>query len=241
MVILSACGPKKKAIEVESSVDNTTSTIWNDVKASNIDFESYYAKANVQVSFDDFSMGGKADIRIRKDSAILLSFRKFGFEVARALIHPDSVFVISRLEGIYSAISIDSLKHEYNIPFGFSQIQDVFVGNHVVQGQEPVTSFKTNDGYVFKSMNEDLVIDYSLDNEFRVGGAKYMDMDGRSFEMTLEKFRDFGLEKEQASERSYFYPDRTNSEYSLELELDKIELNTFKKMKFEIPSSYKRL
>ena len=89
------------------------------------------AKAKVDLDSDKLSIGGTAYIRLHRDEAIWLSVRKFGFEGARALIRPDSFFLINKLEGEYIAEPLSYVEEKYKVPARFDLLQEIFFGNAV--------------------------------------------------------------------------------------------------------------
>jgi len=60
-----------------------------------------------------------------------MSVKKFGFEGARALIRPDSFFVINRLNGDYTAEPLRYIEQKYKIPARFDLLQEIVLGNAV--------------------------------------------------------------------------------------------------------------
>jgi len=59
------------------------------------------AKVRLKFSDNGSTTRASADIRMRKDSVIWMSVRKFGIEGARVMITTDSVYLINRLERQY--------------------------------------------------------------------------------------------------------------------------------------------
>lgn len=88
-------------------------------------------KARVKVESEQFNIGGTAVIRVEQDKAIWVSVKKFGFEGARALIRPDSFFVINRLNGDYTAEPLSFIEEKYKIPARFDLLQEMVMGNAV--------------------------------------------------------------------------------------------------------------
>jgi hypothetical protein len=96
-------------------------------------FETKYmeGRANIKLESRDFNIGGTAVIRLEKDKAIWMSVKKFGFEVARALIRPDSFFVLNRINGDYTAEPLSYIEQKYKIPARFDLLQEALLGNAV--------------------------------------------------------------------------------------------------------------
>ena len=70
-------------------------------------------------------------LRLEKDKAIWVSLKKFGFEVARALITPDSVYVLDRIQGNNTAEDIGFVQRKMNFPANFEMLQAIVLGNPV--------------------------------------------------------------------------------------------------------------
>ncbi|MEO0731517.1 MAG: DUF4292 domain-containing protein [Bacteroidota bacterium] len=89
------------------------------------------ARARVKVESKKLNVGGTATIRLERDKAIWMSVKKFGFEGARALIRPDSFFVMNRLNGDYTAEPLSYIEEKYKIPARFDLLQEIVLGNAV--------------------------------------------------------------------------------------------------------------
>src|SRR5579875_3916115 len=72
------------------------------VRARQTDFNTFSGKAKAKLNVDGNSNDVTLNIRIQKDKRIWVSITALlGVEVARALITPDSILVINRLQGLY--------------------------------------------------------------------------------------------------------------------------------------------
>ena len=91
----------------------------------------FEGKARVKVESQQFNIGGTAVIRVEQDKAIWVSVKKFGFEGARALVRPDSFFVVNRLNGDYTAEPLSFIEEKYKIPARFDLLQEMVMGNAV--------------------------------------------------------------------------------------------------------------
>jgi len=238
--VAQACKTKKQTKDI-IGIDANTMMLWDKIDAANLDFNWFYAKANANVSFEGMSFGGKADIRIKKDEKILMSVKKFGFEVGRSLFTPDSVYVINRIQGQYGVRSFEEIQNDYNLPFGFAELQELIVGNNITRGQNALSSINTDQGYLLKSSDENVAISYQLNKDYMVESSSLIDAEGRSFEVDMKNYKVFGNGHQMATERSYSYPNSKTPEYTLEFKLDKVEIDKPKKIKFEPPARYKRM
>ncbi|OGX91425.1 DUF4292 domain-containing protein [Hymenobacter coccineus] len=97
-----------------------------------VDFNSPYltAKGKVQATIKGDEKSATINIRMRRDSAIWVSAGLLGFEGVRALLTPDSVRVINRLDKTYFAGGYDYLTKLLNVPVSFAQAQALLLGNY---------------------------------------------------------------------------------------------------------------
>ncbi|MBL4707094.1 MAG: DUF4292 domain-containing protein [Flavobacteriales bacterium] len=95
-------------------------------------FEHLSIKASVQVLQNEKKRPFKANIRIRKDSAIWISITPaLGIEVARILITKDTVKVINRFDRNYFIGDYAYINKRFDIELEFNLIQSMLVGNSI--------------------------------------------------------------------------------------------------------------
>ncbi len=104
-----------------------------------------------------------ANIRMVRDSIIWASFTgTLGVEGARAIITPDSIFILDKLNKIY-----------YQKPFGYinefvpftvtlSFLQDLIIGKHTLQA-DTKTDFSVDKAYLIKQDTDNLSSAYTID------------------------------------------------------------------------------
>lgn len=82
------------------------------------------------VLFQGSNQNISGTLRIQKDKAIYVSIAPIlGIEVARALITPDSVKIVNRLESTYYVGNISGLNHMFNTDVDFFMLQSLFMGD----------------------------------------------------------------------------------------------------------------
>jgi hypothetical protein len=94
-----------------------------------IDFEYFHGKARVSFKDDKKDQEVKANIRIRKDSVIWMSFSVIGVQGGRALINRDSITIISNLKNEYYVFNYDELSKRFNFHIDYNIIQAAMLGN----------------------------------------------------------------------------------------------------------------
>ncbi len=75
-------------------------------------------------------LSSAVNLRMKKDSAIWISVMPMlGIEAARAMLTPDSVKIINRLERTYISTDYRFLERQFNIKVDFNTLQALLVGN----------------------------------------------------------------------------------------------------------------
>ncbi len=127
--------------------------VFESIKKNNIDFNTFSAK--VKVDYAD-SKGQRYDfntfMRIQKDSIMWVSIvAALGIEAFRVRITPDSVMILDKLNKTYTIKPIAYLQEVTQLPFDFTTLQNLILGNPVyVEGD--VTSFKLTGNIVTMSL-----------------------------------------------------------------------------------------
>ena len=108
--------------------------IVNAINKNFIDFKTFSAKIKV----DYWDKDGKGPdltvfVRMQKDSAIWLSVNAtvFSYEAFRVLITPDSVKLINKKDKLVQLRSSSYLVEVAHLPFDFSGLQNLIIGNPV--------------------------------------------------------------------------------------------------------------
>ncbi len=134
-VLLLAAGCNKKMRGEDGrdgiSISRKSSKVIRGLEDNRFSAQYLEGKARVKVESEQFNIGGTAVIRVERDKAIWIAVKKFGFEGARALIRPDSFFVINRLNGDYTAEPLSFIEERYKIPARFDILQEMVMGNAV--------------------------------------------------------------------------------------------------------------
>lgn len=112
-----------------------------------LDVEWMTAKVKLKLSENGRVTRASADLRMRKDSVIWMSVKKFGIEGARVLITTDSVYLINRLERQYLVQDFSFIESEFNLPASFETLQDFILGNVFFMTQENIKADISDDAY----------------------------------------------------------------------------------------------
>ena len=101
----------------------------NGVKATNTNFQYLSGRGKVHFKRKDTDQSANFALRVRRDSAIWLSGSGLGIEGVRALLTPDSVRVINRLQKTYFAGDYAYLSQLLQVPVSYQQVQAILLGD----------------------------------------------------------------------------------------------------------------
>jgi hypothetical protein len=124
--------------------------VFSSLKSKRIDFKTFSAK--IKVDYTDKTGNGPdltVFVRMQKDSAIWLSINAtvFSYEAFRVLITPDSVKVLNKKDKLVQLRSVSYLKELVQLPFDFSTLQDLIIGNPVYLDSN-IVSYKLNESFI---------------------------------------------------------------------------------------------
>jgi hypothetical protein len=213
------------------------------ILGNSISPEWFSGKGTLSASINGGSMDLDMSIQIRKDSAILLVLRKFGFEGARALITKDSVFLINRMEQNFDKMPLSFLSDKFNLPPQFNSLQQLLLGNPSQLDLQKPYELNTQDSLLYlTSHSAKLDASYQISKKSMKLLNAFFEESGSASKMTMnfENYRVTGLQKEFSYERMirFFSPDSGNGE--VQLNFEEVEFNVPKNIRFQIPSHYQR-
>lgn len=96
-----------------------------------IDFGFMHGKARMVFRDDKREREVKANIRIRKDSVIWMTFSVVGVQGGKALINKDSITVVSNVDKEYYVFDYKELSQRFNFKIDYSVLEAAMLGNMV--------------------------------------------------------------------------------------------------------------
>jgi hypothetical protein len=211
--------------------------------AHHIDYSTFSAKLKVNYEDSkDNSFDFTAFLRMKKDSVVWIRIEALlGIEAFRVLITPDSVFIMDKLKKHSFARSIDYLQEVAQVPFDFSTVQDLLIGNPIYPGDSIALYTKNENntsllflGDLFKHLvtlsNEDYILEHS----------KLDDVDdtrNRTCDLTYNDYETKGNIRFSTS-RNIIFSEKTRVE--IKLNFKQFNFNEMLKYPFSVPSNYKK-
>jgi len=231
-----SCKSKKELIT------NTEKKSISDILTHTHSYERYEAKAKIKFSSSEESFKGILNLRIRRDSAILMAIKKIGVEGARTLITQDSVTHIDRINHNYYINHISSLSSN-GIDLTYDYTQDILSGMPPIISKDAIidSSYERKNIIIKTMINGMLhVLNYDIYTGL-LTHVKFMDRYKLSGSWTYSDYR-------LVSDNCYIPYNRifqinldNNEKLILELDFNNIDFDIPKEIKINIPDSYNRI
>lgn len=209
------------------------------VKSNEINFTTLSGKAKAALNISGNSNDVTMNIRMKNNEAIWVSITAIaGLEVARALITPDSVRVINRLENVYITKPFSYLYEFTNNKINFATLQSVLVGNTISGFITESTNVDLSGAQVeLKSSIGSLIYELMLNDQNKVVQSNLTDS-GAAQSLAVN-YGDFQSIPQQAFPHSIVMKSQAkNKSINLDLKFTKVELNVPIEIPFRVPDRY---
>lgn len=216
--------------------------VYHAIQKNKIDFNTFSAKVKVNFEGND---GKRSDfnafLRLKKDSVLWISINAaLGIEAFRMMITPDSVKVLNKLEKIVQLRSVGYLREVAKIPLGFTELQDLIVGNAPYLDSN-IISYKNEESAISLISIGDLFKHFLTvsKNKFRLQHSKLDDVDNiraRTCDITYGQY-----ETKNGVSFSTFRKITVSEKSKLDIELHfrQFGFNEQLNFPFSIPRNYK--
>lgn len=118
-----------------------------------IDFEYLHGKARMILRDAKKERDVKANVRIRKDSVIWMTFSVIGVQGGKALINKDSITIVSNVDKEYYVFDYAELSKRYNFDINFNVIQSAMLGN-LISPRDPADEVAQETSYFLLRQNK---------------------------------------------------------------------------------------
>jgi hypothetical protein len=200
-------------------------------------------QARVLVDGDGQSMSVNANIVWIRDSVLWVNVKKFGLEAVRVLVTRDSIFTLNRLNKTWSAKGLESLERSYSLPDGFGLLQQFILASAWIDPEMTMKSDIKENLHRLSGSNEQLAADYRLEEGsfFLRSQTFFQQKESRNISLSFENYKKTQVAGQFPYLRSVdaFSPETGNMH--LEIELNDVEINVPKNIRFEIPTSYSKV
>lgn len=200
------------------------------------------AQAKIFVEGNGQSISANANLIWIKDSVMWLNVKKFGIEVARVLITPDSIITLNRLEKTCTLQSLAALQRQYNLPAGFGLLQQTLLASAWVSEGMKLEADLAEGQHRLRGNDGQLGADYRLqEGNFLLTQESFVQQkEARLVSLGFENYKKVPEAQWFPYLRRIEATSPENGTMRLEIEFSDVEINVPKNYRFEIPSHYER-
>ncbi|MEM1217464.1 MAG: DUF4292 domain-containing protein [Bacteroidota bacterium] len=205
-----------------------------------IDADWLTSKLKMGYSDDYQSVKLNGYLRMKKDSVIWLVVKKLSVEVARIQITPDTFYVMDRINKEYAIQPFSELARMSNLPVTFAGLQSIILGNPLFLATDELTSEIEKDAYLLTASSDRYFNQFWLNGEdFSIKKMQLADLsEQRSIDLSYDDYQSVDGDRIFSYFRILNFTSEETGPASVNVEFSKVEINTPKPIRFDIPSRY---
>ncbi len=241
-LFLSCHSSKRAGSDAMSLVERSQRYVMRALAGNQVNSPIFNAKAKIKYDDGEQRLSFVSNLRMQQDSFIWVTASILGFEGARILIRPDSIFAINRLEKSFVAESYDEFDREFEIPVSFGQLQDLLLGNMLLDPARPYTFEYSQDHYRLHQNGDRIGTAHWIDaKHFAPRKIKAEDShSGYSIDADFSKHQALGKSVIFSYIREYIIKKDNTHFATIQLNFTDIDTEERKETPFRIPSHYTR-
>jgi len=209
------------------------------IRTQQLGFNTFSGKAKASLAINGNNNDCTLNLRINSGKKIWVSVTALlGIEVARAVITPDSIQVINRLQGVYFKKPFSFIYKYVNRQIDFNMLQALLIGNAIPQAlndSTKIASDSTNNTTLSGNL-QDLVYKLVLGSDMKVSQTNLTNQGAGQSLQTVNAFALSGTQK---------LPSQINiasvagdKKIQVNLHYVKVDINQPLEYPFNIPDSY---
>ena len=202
-----------------------------------LNYEWFVAKSKVKLETKEQDISFSVQIKQKRDSLSWFVFKKVSVEGARAQITPKYVEVLDRQNNEYSKKPFSFLSQQLQIPFNFSDFQQLVVGNSIWLDKLNFSSSQDTLYYRLSGKNEQLELDLYLNADYSLARLNAI-VGAYTLEANFSNYQpvdNFSI----AHEVELFLTSPEAGRSRVKIDYSRIELSVPDAVNFEIPEHYK--
>lgn len=239
VLFLLSCSTTKK---LKPLPNRTKEEIVQALRIRNIDFEWFSGKMSTSLSSPDENVSGSMTVRMKKDSAILVAIKKFGFEAARLFVDQRGYTLLYRMEKAYEKGNISQINEIISVTASFEDIQQLIFGNVLLPDNNESILSTDSIYYSLKGNIDDLIFEYYV-NGYNLQLEKMVITDkmNRTAAAEFADYRELEGFGKVPYERTFMFPYGNDGDAIFNMKFSEIEINVPVELKFSIPENYEKI
>jgi Domain of unknown function (DUF4292) len=185
-----------------------------------------------------------AQFNLQKDSGIVVSVSKFGFEVGRVLLRPDSVYIVNRINSNYYVRDYKFVEKELQFPLTYQDLQSFLTGAPSFVGslqQERLTTEAQE--YRLSGTKKQVKMEFLFDKAtvlLKNIAAIDTSKEKQSLNMKYEAYKKLNNQSDFSYTRNIQIKSPSTGNASVDIQFEKVEADVPKPLRFDIPTRYTR-
>lgn len=242
VLLLASCGTRKKNTNSGDDIAQLTAAeqVMQKLEGNHFSADWMDARASMKLESPQLNASGTAYIRLEKDKRLWVSVKKFGFEAARALITPDSFYVINRLSNEYSADPLTYVTDRFGIPARFDLLQEIVLGNPVFFDRN-LELVDNADAYKLNGEDSRWVSNYYVNKETYLLNSMRLKQRAENQEVSvfMDDYQATELGKPFAVKRFVEINSPKTGLAKIKMDFTKVAFNEEVSMPFNVPAKFK--
>lgn len=242
VLLASGCGAARNLGSSGELGDNPAGYLHSQVMKNQLDAQWLDARATIKLENDGKSISLAASIKMRKDSVIWLNIKKMGIELARALVTPDSVYVIDRINNSYSVSPLSMIEETLQLPAEFAVLESLLLGNPLFFVIDDLQYASEGGSYALYAENSQTSNRLWFDpQQHKLQRMLLLDKSaGRQLEMSLLNYSLLPSDQSFSHLRNFQVSEQQLGSANMQIEFTKVSINEPTSINFEIPERYAR-
>ncbi|MEY2949445.1 MAG: DUF4292 domain-containing protein [Saprospiraceae bacterium] len=236
-----SCGISKKTRDTKRSI-NASKQIIEQTFNQQVEAEWLTTRAKINLESGTNRLGGAGWVTLKRDSALMISARKFGFEIAKIKITPDSVIFLNRLQSEYYSESFIKGAASIGLPPNFNAIQELILGNLPSEVKENSKLSLSQDTLrLVKETDKQIIFSTLNATAFTISEMGFVDKkSGILVQQTLSNYQPFQDSILFALDRNLTLKTTGDSEIKISMSFQQPVWNNPSDLALTIPKSYNR-
>ncbi len=229
--------PESPAVPAEP--DNTRKNKLKSINESDMVFNTLAVKSKAVLSINDKSNDVNMNFRIKNNEVIWVSVTALaGLEVARALITPDSVKILNRLDNVYIKKPFSYIYEFTNEQINFRTLQSILIGNTISEFITDSTELNMeSDEAKLRSILGGLIYNLRVSSQNKVVYTNLNDQIAKQ-ELTAN-YSDFILVNQQQIPHAVVMDSKVKTKkFLLDLKFLKVDLDGPLELPFRVPERF---
>jgi len=257
MALFSGCKSTRKAIK-QPIKEYGADYLFEKLKENELKFDWLSGKFSLDLIINKKKNSFKGQIRIRRDSAIWVSFSPaLGIEMARMLITQDSVFFLNRISKKYFTGDIEFVTDFLDANVDFDVIQSLLIGNDLTYYENGKfrATYDSKEYHLVTSGRRKLKKYIKTNDDAQRIYLQNIYLDPETYKISRMKIKDVAKENQkleafysrsetindQLFPMQIMYDISANSQIEVNMNYSKIVLDQTLKLPFKIPSKYEQI